>query len=224
MASIQRAWELGADGVEVDVHLTADGVPVVIHDGDTGRTGDRSIKVGKSTLAELKEVDVGVKFGPAFAGQRIPTLEEVLASMPDRKYLFVEAKEARAADLAKAVLPLFAQHPRWVANRQIVFMSFFPDLLWTAAARFPDLTLLLLLDKARRLPAKIPASLPSDVLPVHGLGISHKVTLSDDQREALERAGALLNVWTVNDPEQKSKWEDAGFDFLTTDSPELFLR
>lgn len=223
LAAIRRAWELGADGVEVDVHLTQDGVPVVIHDADTGRVADRKLVVSRSTLKELKTLDVGARFDPEFAGERIPTLAEVLAIMPARKYLFVEAKEAPAASLAKALMPIFEEHPTWIANRQILFMSFFPDLLWSAATRFPDLTLLLLLDDMRRLPRTIPKRLPSDSLPVHGLGISHRLSLSDAQREALVVAGALLNVWTVNDPTQRDQWEQAGFDFLTTDQPELFI-
>lgn len=223
IAGIHRAWELGADGIEIDILLTKDNVPVAIHDSHTGRVGDRKLTVKDSTLAELKQVDVGSKFSSEFAGERIPTLEEVMAEIPERKYLFIEAKEAHASNLAKALIPIFNQHLDWIAGRQIVFMSFFPDLLWTMAAKFPDLTSLLLLDNARRLPRKIPKKLPSDSLPVHGLGLSSKITLKDEQREALIEAGALLNVWTVNDPDDEEKWADAGFDFLTTDYPELFL-
>jgi len=224
LASIRKAWELGADGVEIDIQLTADHVPVVIHDKDTRRVGDRALSVAQNTLAELKTVDVGQRFGPSFAGERIPTLEEVLAIVPDRKYLFVEAKEAPGAVLAKALMPVFEAHRAWIANRQIVFMSFYPDLLWSVASKFPDLTLLLLLDNLRRLPRKIPKKLPSDSLPVHGLGLSEKIQLSAERCEALIAAGALLNVWTVNDPSDYTKWADAGFDFLTTDCPEHFLQ
>ncbi len=223
LAAIRRAWELGADGVEVDVHVTKDGVPVVIHDADTARVAGKKLVVGRSTLKELKQLDVGVRFDEEFTGETIPTLEEVLAEMPARKYLFIEAKEAPAAQLAKALMPIFEQHPKWIANRQILFMSFFPDLLWSAATKFPDLTLLLLLDDKRRLPRRIPKRLPSDSLPVHGLGISHKLMLRDEEREALLSAGALMNVWTENDPAMRDQWEEAGFDFLTTDVPELFI-
>lgn len=223
IAAIRRSWELGADGVEIDILLSSDDVPVVIHDTDTGRMGDRKLVVGRSTLKELKTVDVGVKFAPEFTGERIPTLEEVLAEVPDRKYLFVEAKEAPAAQLAKALLPIFNKHKDWIANRQIVFMSFYPDLLWSAASKFPDLTLLLLLDNLRRLPRNIPQKLPSDAMPVHGLGLSHKIELPTKQRNALISAGALLNVWTENNPDNYTKWASADFDFLTTDYPERFI-
>lgn len=223
IAAIHRAWELGAAGVEVDILLTKDKVPVAIHDSHTGRVGDRKLVVEESTLEELKQVDVGSKFSSEFAGERIPTLEEVLAEIPERKYLFIEAKEVKASDLAKALTPIFKKHVDWVANRQIIFMSFFPDLLWSVTAKFPDLTSLLLLDNIRRLPRKIPSRLPSDSMPVHGLGLSQKITLKDDQREALINAGAILNVWMVNNPDEAEKWDAAGFDFLTTDFPELFL-
>lgn len=223
MAAINRAWEIGADGVEVDVHLTKDGVPVVIHDTDTKRVAGKKLVVKKSTYAELQELDVGSWKGPEFAGERIPRLDEVLASMPARKNFFVELKDDSGYDLARAFEPIFRDNPQFVTERQVFLMSFYPDALWPMAARFPDITLLLLVDKLNRIPRRIPERLPDDSLPVHGIGFSHKLKLDDERREGLIDAGAIMNVWTVNDPADLDKWETAGFDFLTTDHPELFI-
>ena len=77
-ASFERAIALGVDAIELDVHLTADGEVVVIHDAELHRTTDGEGFVGQKTLAELKTLDAGVRFAPEFTGQRIPTLEEVL--------------------------------------------------------------------------------------------------------------------------------------------------
>src|SRR3954467_15669012 len=78
-ASFERAVEIGVDAIELDAHLTADGEVVVIHDHELSRTADGDGVVGGKTLAELKALDVGIRFGPEFAGQQIPTLGEVLA-------------------------------------------------------------------------------------------------------------------------------------------------
>lgn len=72
------AIELGAGGIELDVHLTRDGIPVVIHDETTGRTGTRQYRVTDLTLAELELDDFGIHHGEKFAGTRIPTLQVVL--------------------------------------------------------------------------------------------------------------------------------------------------
>jgi glycerophosphoryl diester phosphodiesterase len=78
MASFQRGLELGADWIELDVHLTRDSELAVIHDETVDRTTDGHGLVKDHTLAELKQLDAGAWFGAKYAGQRIPTLDEVL--------------------------------------------------------------------------------------------------------------------------------------------------
>jgi glycerophosphoryl diester phosphodiesterase len=78
MASFQRGLDMGADWIELDVHLTRDGALAVIHDELVDRTTDGHGLVKDHTLAELKRLDAGKWFGAEFAGQRIPTLDEVL--------------------------------------------------------------------------------------------------------------------------------------------------
>src|SRR5579859_2813159 len=78
MASFERGLELGADWVELDVHLTRDGALAVIHDESVDRTTNGHGLVKDHSLAELKRLDAGAWFGPAFAGARVPILDEVL--------------------------------------------------------------------------------------------------------------------------------------------------
>jgi glycerophosphoryl diester phosphodiesterase len=86
LAAFQMAIDAGADGVEFDVRLSKDGVPVVIHDGDLRRTGGQNIMISELTAQELGNVDVGSWFNkrfpersdPAFSKETIPTLAEVL--------------------------------------------------------------------------------------------------------------------------------------------------
>lgn len=78
LASFRRAHELGAAWVELDVQLSADGMPVVAHDGTLIRTANNPARIAEITLAELRAFDVGLWFAPAFQGETIPTLEEAL--------------------------------------------------------------------------------------------------------------------------------------------------
>ncbi len=107
MASFRRAWEDGADAVELDVRLTADGAVVVIHDETVDRTTDGHGTVSEMRLEELRRLDAGRWFAPEYAGERIPTLEEVLAWARGKVALLIELKYPQrrfCPDLVPAVL------------------------------------------------------------------------------------------------------------------------
>lgn len=92
IASIVAAFEAGADIVEIDVAITADGQVVVIHDDTVDRTTDGRGPVHFMTVAELRELDAGSWFSAGFAGERVPTLEEALAAAEGRGRLNLEIK------------------------------------------------------------------------------------------------------------------------------------
>ncbi len=107
LAAFTQGLALGTDGVECDVHLSRDGVPVVIHDATLDRTTDRSGPVAALTASELARVDAGFRFGAdrdhPFRGQGVgvPALEEVLRRFPGARVI-VEMK-AGSIELARAV-------------------------------------------------------------------------------------------------------------------------
>jgi glycerophosphoryl diester phosphodiesterase len=111
LPAFEAAVQRGADAVELDVRLTADGAPVVIHDATLDRTTDRSGPVSALTLAELRSADAGSKFTPDGGrtyphrgqGAQVPTLGEVLWTFP-RMPLLVEIKEPEAQDAVRRVL------------------------------------------------------------------------------------------------------------------------
>lgn len=78
MSAFQRALELGADGIELDVHMSADGYLVVIHDETADRTSNSNGLIKDKTLSELKSLDFGSWFSEDFKDEKIPELEEVL--------------------------------------------------------------------------------------------------------------------------------------------------
>jgi len=92
LAAFQLAWQRQTDGAECDVHLTADEQIVVMHDANTHRTAGRDRLIREQTLADLQQLDAGVWKNPAFAGQKIPTLPQLLEIVPPGKRLWVEIK------------------------------------------------------------------------------------------------------------------------------------
>src|SRR3989304_1235432 len=90
LAAFRLAMEMGAQMIELDLHQSRDGVPVVIHDTSLWRTAGIRRNVGSLTLREIKRLDVGSWFNPQFKDQRIPTLEEVLELVLDQIPLNVE--------------------------------------------------------------------------------------------------------------------------------------
>jgi len=137
LAAIREAIDIGADMVEIDVTLSSDGEIVVIHDETLQRTTDGFGPVAESTLRELKALDAGSWFSPRFAGETIPTLEEVLTAVKGRILLNIEIKSEAvergiAADVVAAVR-------RFEMTDQIVISSFAPTALEQVRGLSPDL-------------------------------------------------------------------------------------
>ena len=80
MAAFSAAVELGADGLELDIHLSRDGIPVVIHDESLERTTDGQGLVADASLKQLQQLDAGGWFSPEFMRSPLPTLAEVLSA------------------------------------------------------------------------------------------------------------------------------------------------
>lgn len=91
-AAYDRAVAMGADYLEQDLQMTSDGALVVLHDETLDRTTDGSGRVDAHTLSEVQALDAGAWFGPAFAGQRVPSLEEVLARYGHGQRYYIETK------------------------------------------------------------------------------------------------------------------------------------
>jgi len=92
LAAFRLAWEKNADGIEGDFYLSRDGHIVCIHDKTTERTSGVEMTVAQSSLAELKQLDVGSWKHKRFSDERIPTLQEVIATVPRGKQIVIELK------------------------------------------------------------------------------------------------------------------------------------
>lgn len=124
MAAFRKALEAGADGLEFDVQLSKDGVPVIIHDEKLERTTSGQGLVKDYTLAELQTLDAGSWFAPEFAGLAIPTLNQVLDEFLESDLLFnIELKSGIVLypDIEEVVLKSIAERK---IEERVVISSF----------------------------------------------------------------------------------------------------
>jgi glycerophosphoryl diester phosphodiesterase len=91
-AAFDRALEMPIDGIETDIRATQDGMLVLLHDATVDRTTDGSGAVAGLTLAAVQQLDAGIRFSAAFAGQRIPTLDAFLDRYAERSHFWLEIK------------------------------------------------------------------------------------------------------------------------------------
>jgi len=139
LASFRRAVDDGVDVVEMDVRLSADGYVVVMHDGTVDRTTDGTGVVSEMSLAVLKGLDAGSWFDARYAGERIPTLAEVLAWARGKVGLMLELKYHPYGSFDPALVPkVLDLIARAGVSEQVVFISYQPAALQQVRAQAPD--------------------------------------------------------------------------------------
>jgi glycerophosphoryl diester phosphodiesterase len=211
------AADLGADGIELDVQLSKDGVIVVIHDFQLDATTDGSGPVRDRTLAELKELDAGAGFDPAFAGERIPTLQEVIDAVGHRLLLNIELKARGVRDdgLAAAVVSVVERND--LAGR-VILSSFNPLTLRRAGRLNPGIPLGLLYAPDMPLFLRRPwlrRGILLDALhPYHSLVDAAYIKWAKKQ-------GYRVNVWTVDDIERMQQLRRLAVDVIITNRPDV---
>jgi glycerophosphoryl diester phosphodiesterase len=157
-AGFEAAIGIGADVLECDVHMTADGELVVIHDDTVDRTTDGSGNVHEMTVAELKGLDAGSWYGPEFAGERIMTLAELTELARGRAGLAVEVKD----DL-RELIPLLAAALEGYPDPLVVH-SFHGEFVRLYKSAHPETKTGLLVGKAGRESGDLAKSLGCDAI------------------------------------------------------------
>ena len=219
LTAVHRAWAEGAAGVEVDVHLSRDGRIVVIHDDNTHRTAGVDRPVVQQSLADLRSLDVGRWKGPLWAGEKIPTLEEVLAAVPSGRRLFVEIK------CGVQLVPVLARVLAQAAQTQVVLIGASFTVMKTVKQRLPDHEVLWVLEFLKtgkdaswaRLATWLVRQAAGAGLDGFDLDVAGRV----DARfvEQARAAGLKSYVWTVDSREVADQLARAGVDGITTNRP-----
>src|SRR5215211_1270267 len=227
MAAFREALAVGADGIEFDVRLTRDGVPVVIHDGTLRRTGGLPDRVAELTWAEISKVDVGSWFSKYFANETVPSLAELFTLFQsNNSTLYLEMKCDSAAEqraLAEACVRAIEKHS--LKERVIVECFQLPALrilkeidseIKTVALFEPSFTNPSVLSDLRII------NQAKDV-GAAALALHHRLAREGLVRKAKE-AGLHVAVWTVDDPAWVERAQAIGIDALITNDPARMLR
>ncbi|EHQ89450.1 glycerophosphodiester phosphodiesterase [Desulfosporosinus youngiae] len=104
LAAFRKALDLGADGIELDVQMSYDKVPIVIHDETVDRTTNGHGPVTSMTLKELRELDAGAKFSHFYRGQKVPSLHEALLTVRQKGKMYIELKKTVTSSDLECIL------------------------------------------------------------------------------------------------------------------------
>jgi glycerophosphoryl diester phosphodiesterase len=222
MPAFDLAWRRGVKAIELDAHLSRDGVLVVCHDADTRRTTGVDLKIKETDWKDLKDLDAGRWKGEKFAGTTMPRIEEALASIPEGARCFIEIK------VGPESIPALVKAVRSSGKKpeQLCVISFNADTVAESKKQLPELkayylagfrhdketgaftpTLDELIARARKINAD-------------GLDLAHNGPIDRAFVERVKSEGLGMFVWTIDDPAIARRMIEAGVDGITTNKAE----
>jgi glycerophosphoryl diester phosphodiesterase len=220
LSAFQLAITQNTDGIELDVTLTADGQVVVIHDTTIDRTTTGKGRVKEMDWDTLRQFDAGSWFGPAFAGERIPMLDEVLELVGDKVITNIEIQSYSAPldQTAEQVTSLVAHHG---LENKIIFSSFNPRVLVKIHQELPSVPIGILLR-----PGKLGtwSKLIFDGWVSYCSIHPHYSAVTPQMIQRAKDNGHRVIAYTVNHPEEIRRLYAMGIDGIFTDDPELALK
>ncbi len=212
LAAFARALAAGADGVELDVQVTADGVPVVCHDATLRRLTGRPGTIARLTRDQLRAVRI--------RGEPLPALAEVLALLAGRAVAQIEIKHGvPEAPVVRAV-----QRAR--AAGAVIFASFDTAVVDEARRLAPGIPRMLICGHHRLRPAG-PAARVESLVPIlaalgaAGVSLDARAVRTPEFVRTLKSRGPCIWCWTVNDPRQMRRLAGWGVDAILSDDPAL---
>jgi glycerophosphoryl diester phosphodiesterase len=220
LAALSLGYQQKADAVELDLRLTKDGQPVVIHDANTRRVAGVASRVASRPFAQLRRLDVahwGKWKGRAFSEQ-VPSLAEALAVVPEGKRLFLELK------CGPALLPALARALQRAAKPppQTVIIGFGYRTVRRAKAMFPALEVGWLASRnrtTRRFPPLQRLILRAKAANLDALDLEAGFPIDKEFVRQAHQAGLKLYTWTIDDPALARRQAAAGVDGITTNRP-----
>ena len=201
--AVKKAIEIGADAVEVDVRLTKDGYPIIMHDDTVDRTTNGTGKVSELTLNEIRKLDAG-------KGEKVPLLEEVLDVVRNKALLVIEIKVPEAA------IPSLELVEKKNMIDEVIFVSFSAESLEIIKSRNPSAHIGLIYTKpsdsivlAKRIGCEV-------VLPFYRLATERAVAFA-------HRLKMLVIAWTVDDLKTAKLLKRRGVDGIASNYPDRII-
>jgi glycerophosphoryl diester phosphodiesterase len=224
LIAFKKSIEIGADGIEFDVRLSKDNVPMVIHDGHLRRTGNLDAKVKDLTAEELQKIDVGKWFSEKFVGETVPTLTQVFDLFKDnemRLYVELKCKKHNYQEYAKAVAEVIKQYDLLA---RMVVLSFEHQALVEIKKHLPDVKTgalfspkLLSFFRVRRKFIKTAQELEANEIAPHYSMVT-KGTVENGLNHNIKTI-----VWTANKIQFLEKAIKIGLFAVMTNHPQMFL-
>lgn len=209
LAAFRLAMEQGADLIETDVHLTSDGVPVLIHDHSVDRTTNGRGLVAQMTLAQIKSLDAGSWFGPEHTGERILTLDELLEWAAGRMPVSLEIKNRpiHYPGIEDRVVEALRRHDM---VQSAIVVSFDHAVLLRVKQRCPDLLTGVLFACTPVAASSLALQAQANCLLPHWSNVT---------REMVSEAHAhrlAVSPWVVDEKEEMGWVLDLGVDAVAT--------
>ena len=219
LAAFQKAVELGCQMIELDVRLSRDQVPVVLHDHTLARTAGDPRRVDQLTAAQLQQFDAGRWFAPEFSGERIPTLAEALKTIPGHIVVNVEIKPGGPGQVQLIAEKVWAVIEGVKAQERVICSSFAHKTLWAL----------------RRLAFKLPLAYLAEgriqqeqFTEAKALQVRALILQAQWTKPALVRQAHAYHLrvfpYTVNRPLQMRQLLRCGVDGMLTNYPDRLAR
>lgn len=216
LASMKMALEMGCEAMEFDVQLTKDNQMIVCHDFTVDRTTNGTGEVKDLTLAEIKSLDAGSWFSKEFAGERIPTLDEVLDLVPNDLLLHIEIKKT-ATDKRNIEKMLYDYLVRYNRLSTSLISSFNHSSVLEIKKLDNQLNIAIALEADLIEPLKY---IEGNNLPIYSFHPCYDYVTADMIKQ-LHDHNIKVNCWTVNSKEVALSLKEMGVDSVFSNYPDL---
>ena len=213
LPAFKLSLERKTDGMECDVHLTADGVVVVAHDANTARMGDVNRTIASTKYEDLIKVNISGVFEEKYPGEHIHPLVDTFAYLGEGREYYIELKPG-CPPLVPAVKKILADNG--MTPKQIVIISFDRELITLTKQQMPEYRALWLTGMTNDMTAeKLLAEL--NAMNADGVDTSVNENVLDAAFvQKLHDAGKIVAVWTVDQPGQAKRLIEMGVDSITS--------
>ncbi|MGQ8336480.1 glycerophosphodiester phosphodiesterase family protein [Sunxiuqinia sp. A32] len=210
VSSANLAWQLGADAVEIDVHLSKDGKVMVIHDANTEKTSGEAYEIKDTESSVLRKLDVGSWKADKYSGEKIPVLEEVIETIPEGKTLVIEIKcGSEVLPSLKSIIDKSGKSDR------ITFIGFGWSTILDTKKAFPESPCYWLCNDISELNQRL-AEVADNGL--EGVNLYHKIIDEKIMQMANDNRLEVL-TWTVDEPSEAERLVELGVVGITTNRP-----
>lgn len=222
--AFEKSLEIGCDGFETDIHLTADGYPVICHNYTIDETSDGNGEVRSKTLEELRTYDFGSYFGKEFEGTKLPTLDEFLevSAKGNIEIMNIEIKPPLDGNMEIVAKTIEAVKAKGLFDKLLI-SSFDANVLVECKKIDPNCKTGFLYAPNKTFfykqmifgYVKFAKKIKADYLHPHFLAVTKTYV------KRLHKNGIKVNVWTVDKPEIAERLLKFGVDGLITDLPAM---